>query len=1052
MFEPERRKSRAAGVALALLLGVVGIRAGHAAEPVVQAEDLRRGLVTTYRDGARPHPAEVVQLEPTVALALKAGEAPDPRLRADDGTVVWKGYLNVLRGGAYRFHVRLRGRLLLTVGGKEVLAGVVTTEKPVLREGAEVRLEAGVHPFVAEFTRLPGAARVELFWESPFFRREPLPFDVLGHLRTEGDARLAADALRERGRFLAEEANCMRCHRPADGDHLAEGLSNHLGPDLSQAGQRLHPGWVERWLDSPRKLRPGAVMPEMFSHDEAGLVERYAVARYLASLGGPVPSNPQRRPPREVQASADRGRRLFATTGCIACHGEEGGGQGTERRAKEGGDPDSNEPHAPLLYPPARTFPLSGMGSKTTPEKLAAYLKNPLAIDPSGRMPNMVLQDREAEDLARYLCRSKGRGLSTDLPPEPTGEQMLAAFRRVDGRAEELEAFKQLLAAERWTDLGKRLVIDKGCNNCHTIAPGGKPFAMMQASASLDDIRKTANQDRGCLAETKDRVGPVPAFAFDNQDRKALRAFLSGGLAGAGSPAPAYEARRKLVRFNCLACHGRDGEGGLTPALTEQLRRFEKAENAEAVVPPPLTGVGHKLRTPWARQVLLGAGRARPWMALRMPQFGEANVGRLPDPLAALEGAEPDETIHKVPLSAARIEAGRHLVGKGAFGCISCHDIAGIPNTGTRGPDLALMDQRVRYDWYLGWLEQPQRIQPGTRMPSVFMDGKSLVDSVLGGKADAQAEAMWGYLSLGASLPLPEGLEPRKGLVVPVQKRPVLLRTFMPDAGPRALAVGFPGGVSVAFDAHACRLAYAWSGEFLDASPVWADRGGSPARVLGARFWNAPAGCPVATTSSAGPPDFDGRTRDPAYGGAVPEGKVYEGPPRLQFDGYTVDGKGVPAFHYHLRPREQDRVEVSERIEPLNSPVGVGVFRRFCLDVPAGRTTWLRVGDAVREPRLLDARGETVVFDLRAGQGGLPASTRLLVLPQNGDRVVVLSLAGAPPGCTWRVEKARSGWQALLRVPPRTETGPMKLDLKVWSPYRDEPGLLKELLTRKEGR
>jgi hypothetical protein len=170
-------------------------------------------------------------------------------------------------------------------------------------------------------------------------------------------------------------------------------------------------------------------------------------------------------------------------------------------------------------------------------------------------------------------------------------------------------------------------------------------------------------------------------------------------------------------------------------------------------------------------------------MALRMPQFGEANVGWLPQALAAMEGAEPDETIHQVPLSAARIEAGRHLVGKGGFGCISCHDIAGVPNTGTRGPDLAVMNQRVRYDWYRRWLEQPQRIQPGTRMPSVFLDGKSLVGNVLGGQAEAQADAMWGYLSLGARLPLPEGLEPRKGRGVPVQSRPVLRRTLMPDAG-----------------------------------------------------------------------------------------------------------------------------------------------------------------------------------------------------------------------------------------------------------------------------
>ena len=54
-----------------------------------------------------------------------------------------------------------------------------------------------------------------------------------------------------------------------------------------------------------------------------------------------------------------------------------------------------------------------------------------------------------------------------------------------------------------------------------------------------------------------------------------------------------------------------------------------KIENAETIAPPLLTGVGSKMRTSWPRQMLVQSGRARPWMGLRMPQFGEANVGQL---------------------------------------------------------------------------------------------------------------------------------------------------------------------------------------------------------------------------------------------------------------------------------------------------------------------------------------------------------------------------------------------------------------------------------------
>ena len=62
-------------------------------------------------------------------------------------------------------------------------------------------------------------------------------------------------------------------------------------------------------------------------------------------------------------------------------------------------------------------------------------------------------------------------------------------------------------------------------------------------------------------------------------------------------------------------------------------------EHVEAVSPPTLTGVGLKLQTLWLKLVLLDAGRARPWMGLRMPQYGAANVGKLSVALAGLEGA-----------------------------------------------------------------------------------------------------------------------------------------------------------------------------------------------------------------------------------------------------------------------------------------------------------------------------------------------------------------------------------------------------------------------------
>ena len=575
---------------------------------------------------------------------------------------------------------------------------------------------------MAEFERLPGAARLELSWESKEFRPEPLPPDALRHLPDQAPRRLSTDSAAERGRFLVEEHNCTACHQPDDADRIAKGLNSRPGPDLSSVGARVYAGWIYRWLEAPERIRPGAVMPRLFADDETGRAERYAVARYLASLGGPLPQH------REdgKKGNAERGKKLFASIGCLACHAK----------------------------------PLQDLAGKTAVGPLAAYLKDPLAIDPSGRMPSLLLKPQEAEDLACFLCQPDGARAATGLPAPPGKAPLVAVFRRVEDRADELAAWQKLPVEAQIIDLGQRVVIARGCNNCHTIAPDGKPFASVLARTSFDDLKKPANQERGCLAAVPAKGAPW--FVFSATERREVRLFLTEGTRGAGSPAPAFAARAALSRFNCLACHIHNGAGGLSADLIGDLRRLGRADNDEAVVPPPLTGVAHKLQARWLRAVLTEGRRARPWLNLRMPQFGPANVGTLPQGLAALEGTDPDEKTPAIPATAARLEAGRQLVGRSALACISCHDLAGIPSSGPRGPDLATLTQRVRPDWYRRWLEQPQRLAPGTRMPSVFSKGKSLVENVLGGSADAQAEAIWAYLAQGPRLPLPDGVNEKR--------------------------------------------------------------------------------------------------------------------------------------------------------------------------------------------------------------------------------------------------------------------------------------------------
>jgi hypothetical protein len=206
----------------------------------------------------------------------------------------------------------------------------------------------------------------------------------------------------------------------------------------------------------------------------------------------------------------------------------------------------------------------------------------------------------------------------------------------------------------------------------------------------------------------------------------------------------------------------------------------------------------------------------------------------------------------------------------------------------------------------------------------------------------------------------------------------------------------------------------------------------------------------VATTTSAAPPDFAARAKDPAYGAHLPNGKIYQGPALLQFTGYATDRGGVPTFRYSLQPDTPDRVNVAERVEPLHSPVGVGVARRFRLELPPRQTVWLLAAEAVREPRLLDGKGAPLPLDLKSGRAEVDPAGRLLVLPQREDRVAVLALTAAPAGSRWALQRVGGNWQAVLRVPPATEATKAEVGINVWVPYRDEPGLLKELVTQKK--
>jgi hypothetical protein len=352
-----------------------------------------------------------------------------------------------------------------------------------------------------------------------------------------------------------------------------------------------------------------------------------------------------------------------------------------------------------------------------------------------------------------------------------------------------------------------------------------------------------------------------------------------------------------LLQLNCYACHERDDQGGVgrnRKAYFETVGHVDIGD--EGRLPPLLSGVGAKLKAAWMSQVLKGTGDVRSHMRIRMPRFPASAVKELPALFA-----DVDHPAHAPPGEVAVFGTLDGLAAPGRAlldnGCVECHAFRGESLPGVVGVDLEGIANRVNPQWFHDFLLNPNRLKPRTRMPTFFPGGMSQNKTVLDGDSDRQIAAMWAYLKGLDKQPLPEKIESVRAqdFELKPKGRPIVLRTFMKEAGTQAIAVGFPEGVHFAFDAEQSRLAAMWRGKFLDAQGTWFSRFTPPAEPLGTDFMPLPAGLPIARLNE---PD----QRWP---------KVDVLNPAYRYLGYRLDDEGVPTFLYRY-----DRFDIEDRIEP----------------------------------------------------------------------------------------------------------------------------------------
>ena len=194
------------------------------------------------------------------------------------------------------------------------------------------------------------------------------------------------------------------------------------------------------------------------------------------------------------------------------------------------------------------------------------------------------------------------------------------------------------------------------------------------------------------------------------------------------------QIKRAMTTLNCHACHQRDRRGGADGVRRDYFASVGEVDlGDEGRIPPHLNEAGAKLQTDWVKTVLWKGGAVRPYMATRMPQFGEANVKQLP---ALFEEADAAAPAPHLPVDASAAKFGRKLVGVGGLTCVACHVFAGHKSLGVPALDLTTVPARLKPAWFRAYLLDPQVLRPGTRMPPFWPNGIATNRDILGGDAE----------------------------------------------------------------------------------------------------------------------------------------------------------------------------------------------------------------------------------------------------------------------------------------------------------------------------
>jgi len=710
---------------------------------------------------------------------------------------------------------------------------------------------------------------------------------LMSESRADDDATPGDETLIAKGRILYHEIGCVACHAPQDPPHGRKADAAELqmlaanSIPHGQLAKKYSVAQLTEFLLAPSKYRPERRMPGLrLTKPEATAIAMYLLREQAASATRTVAKGAGKKTAglryelfdgdfQDCGPSLEKATPIaVGSIGSIDLSQWRQEGQSFAVRFSGQIDLPTDGPY---------TFYTRSVGGSRLWVDGQEIVNNDGRHQQTEKQGVVDLKTGAHEFVLSYFQPPKTRGSLTaffdgpGLRKRPIKTQNVSHFAPAMRPLGETDFIVDAAKAQR----GKQLFGTLGCAQCHSASGlAGVPAAALRAAKMLDLKVDGAS---GCLVPAPGKE--APDFQLADEQRAAIRHTLANGAQLQKELPPAQEVARVMNLLNCYACHSRDGVGGPEGPRADYFRSFGEIDlGDEGRLPPHLTKVGAKLRPEWMTEVLLHKGAVRPYMATRMPQFS-SSVEKLPQLFARADAAAPLPAPPAYQPEFAK--AGGTLVGTSGYTCIVCHSFGKYPSLGIPAIDLATMTRRLRPDWFGRYVVEPQSLRPGTRMPSFWPQGQAANRDILGGDTAKQIEAIWMYLSKGAEADPPPGLIQAKMEII-ADKEPVVYRNFIAEAGARAIGIGYPEKVNLAFDANELRLALLWHGAFIDAGRQRTGRGYGFESPLGSGVLKFPAGPAFAILEQ------------PNASWPASTGDTAGGP----FGGYAYDAQRRPTLRY----------------------------------------------------------------------------------------------------------------------------------------------------------